>query len=388
MADEIQARGSASNNGANSNGPRESQCGERHTWEVLRLTLVSRLHVAASLARRLRRARDSKCVSYFSNDHARSGGPRFACAAGGERRLEDCDLAFFPFKENAVVCDAHNGLFLCHSAGAAAAAALRFFVVDPPRRWRRCEMTLVITADDRTIEIPLRGNMTLVQNSSGQASPPQAVTVGGNAVTNEGQVAPTPRSQEEEDRKYLDNMQGWLVTVATLFVGIAYQAAMQPPPWMPKTQDWSRVIFHKERYLDMSPDERNLVKRANNYQIFNTVTFSSALTMVVLLLVLGKFSARRVLLGARFLVAVISFCLVANFMNGITCYRNASLMFWVFGAFCAFYAAYLLDVLPILMAWATRSARNTAGPGTSHDQQHAQPAETQLHIQDTHPASN
>ncbi|KAL6661847.1 hypothetical protein ACP70R_001231 [Stipagrostis hirtigluma subsp. patula] len=60
-----------------------------------------------------------------------SGGPRFACASGGERRLEDCGFALLPFMEGAVVCDACNGLLLCRSAG-----TRRFYVVDPvARRW-------------------------------------------------------------------------------------------------------------------------------------------------------------------------------------------------------------------------------------------------------------
>ncbi|KAL6900913.1 hypothetical protein ACP4OV_005589 [Aristida adscensionis] len=75
-------------------------------------------------------------VAYFPDDHARGGGPRFACAAAGERRLEDCGLAFFPFMKGAVVCDACNGLLLCRSAGAGAGAKPRFYVVDPvARRW-------------------------------------------------------------------------------------------------------------------------------------------------------------------------------------------------------------------------------------------------------------
>ncbi|KAL6646221.1 hypothetical protein ACP70R_017829 [Stipagrostis hirtigluma subsp. patula] len=64
-----------------------------------------------------------------------SGGPRFACASGGERWLEDCDLTFFPLMEGAVVCDACNGLLLlCRSS--AGAPRRSFYVVDPvARRW-------------------------------------------------------------------------------------------------------------------------------------------------------------------------------------------------------------------------------------------------------------
>ncbi|KAJ1269303.1 hypothetical protein BS78_07G201300 [Paspalum vaginatum] len=73
-------------------------------------------------------------VVYFADDPARGRAPRFACAdGGGGGLLEDRDLGFFPFLDNAVVCDASNGLLLLRAAGAGAA---RLYVVDPvTRRW-------------------------------------------------------------------------------------------------------------------------------------------------------------------------------------------------------------------------------------------------------------
>ncbi|TVU04937.1 hypothetical protein EJB05_48081, partial [Eragrostis curvula] len=67
---------------------------------------------------------------YFPDDPARGKAPRFACAAG-DGRLEDCDLGFFPFRDDAVACDASNGLLLLRCP-----VAPRFYVVDPvARRW-------------------------------------------------------------------------------------------------------------------------------------------------------------------------------------------------------------------------------------------------------------
>ncbi|KAF8727062.1 hypothetical protein HU200_019562 [Digitaria exilis] len=37
---------------------------------------------------------------------------------------------------------------------------------------------------------------------------------------------------EDADWEYLNNMRGWLMTVATLVVGITFQAAIQPPDWV------------------------------------------------------------------------------------------------------------------------------------------------------------
>jgi hypothetical protein len=36
----------------------------------------------------------------------------------------------------------------------------------------------------------------------------------------------------DADEEFIHKMRGWLMTVATLFVGIAYQAVIQPPAWM------------------------------------------------------------------------------------------------------------------------------------------------------------
>nr|CAB3460355.1 unnamed protein product [Digitaria exilis] len=45
-------------------------------------------------------------------------------------------------------------------------------------------------------------------------------------------VAADESDPEDADEKYLDKMRGWLMTVATLVVGITFQAAIQPPDWV------------------------------------------------------------------------------------------------------------------------------------------------------------
>ncbi|KAL6608299.1 hypothetical protein ACP70R_041362 [Stipagrostis hirtigluma subsp. patula] len=79
----------------------------------------------------------------------------------------------------------------------------------------------------------------------------------------------------------LNNDRGSALTVATLFVGMAFQAAINPPHWIPKTQDWFDAL-HGSRSSSSSVTEEQATK-ALLYLIFNSVTFSMALTLVLLL---------------------------------------------------------------------------------------------------------
>uniref|UniRef100_A0A0A8ZYW6 PGG domain-containing protein n=1 Tax=Arundo donax TaxID=35708 RepID=A0A0A8ZYW6_ARUDO len=137
-----------------------------------------------------------------------------------------------------------------------------------------------------------------------------------NALQESQNKKKSREEREQEDREYLNEMRGWLVTVATLFVGMTYQAAMQPPAWMPKPEEWSRMLFAKG-----ARGSRTLAHRAAAYQFFNTMTFSSALTILVLLLVMDGFrliSARRILLFVRMMAAFLSSFVAVNFVIGIT----------------------------------------------------------------------
>ncbi|KAL6897797.1 hypothetical protein ACP4OV_006756 [Aristida adscensionis] len=150
------------------------------------------------------------------------------------------------------------------------------------------------------------------------------------------------KSQKEKDEEFLEKMRGWLVTVATLFVGMAYQAAMRPPDWMAKVHpNWARVIWHPQRRRALSRDERNLVDRAFLYQVFNTITFSSALGIVVLLLVMGQSSPSSIVRSVTWFLAAISFCVAANFIVGITYFGAATAVFSIIMAVFVAHLAFI-----------------------------------------------
>ncbi|XP_037472421.1 uncharacterized protein LOC119348353 [Triticum dicoccoides] len=79
------------------------------------------------------------------------------------------------------------------------------------------------------------------QDPDGTGNPPGAAAGGGDASADDTAAPPAAEDrtvaaaqQATEDAEYLHKMRGWLMTVATLLVGFAFQAAMHPPAWMPK----------------------------------------------------------------------------------------------------------------------------------------------------------
>jgi hypothetical protein len=121
------------------------------------------------------------------------------------------------------------------------------------------KIRLLIDIGDRTIEIPLRGNLDLqTQNiSAHQATSPARSRAQG--------------ADDDDKEEYMIQMRGWLMTVATLFLGIAFQAATQPPAWMPIDQ--IRFLFRK--------GTSRAALMAKFYMLANIVTFGMALIMVV-----------------------------------------------------------------------------------------------------------
>ncbi|EEE62465.1 hypothetical protein OsJ_17262 [Oryza sativa Japonica Group] len=111
----------------------------------------------------------------------------------------------------------------------------------------------------------------------------------------------------EEDNEYLNNKRGWLMAVATLFVGMAFQAAIQLPAWFP--DDWpqafsshnmkhSGIIFRAtvaSAPSPISPQQHAATTLTEGqmrgirwYIMFNTVTFTIALALLITLVAVGR----------------------------------------------------------------------------------------------------
>ncbi|KAF7081616.1 hypothetical protein CFC21_085540 [Triticum aestivum] len=125
----------------------------------------------------------------------------------------------------------------------------------------------------------------------------------------------TVLEQAKDDEEFLNKMRGWLMAVATLFVGFAFQAAMHPPDWMPKDYcfgDWWRVGTRQPfrlRYESFA---------APMFILLNTMTFATGLVLLKRLLAIEKTPATSDMNQIRFMVASLSGCGLVTYVSGIS----------------------------------------------------------------------
>lgn len=127
----------------------------------------------------------------------------------------------------------------------------------------------------------------------------------------------------DDDKKYLDKMQGWLMTVATIFISTAFQAMLQPPDWLlTRSRDTYAVAPAPAGSADdrqrattaagaSGPEYKNV--RQLLYLVSNMFVFSTALTVTLLLLVKPP-SARRTIKMVRLMMFTVSLFLALAFV--------------------------------------------------------------------------
>ncbi|EAZ39701.1 hypothetical protein OsJ_24140 [Oryza sativa Japonica Group] len=125
---------------------------------------------------------------------------------------------------------------------------------------------LVIDIGDRTIQVPLNGH-TVVQNIGRQA----AASVAGDSSSAGGVSEKAGGGGEEwlQEQDGLLCMRGWLMAAATLFAAMAFQAALQPPAWMPRPRDWFAALLAADPAAPAVT--RDQAGKANPYLIVSTL---------------------------------------------------------------------------------------------------------------------
>lgn len=111
---------------------------------------------------------------------------------------------------------------------------------------------------------------------------------GGASAT---QVPPTGSvaAENKDDMEFLDKMRGWLMTVAALFINMAFMAVLHPPECL--NTEWYRVGFRSNK----KPNDAALghhsaavtggeITRSLLFLFCNAGTFTSALTLLLMLL--------------------------------------------------------------------------------------------------------
>lgn len=213
---------------------------------------------------------------------------------------------------------------------------------------------LLIDIGGRTIEIPLKGKLVVQTAAAGGEND----TAADEQSTGQGAAAAAAAAvaqKQDEDRKYLDQMRGWLITVATLFTGIAFQAAIQPPAWIPK--DWGAWLLRK-RFAGMSGALAAL------YMIFNATTFTMALFLVVTLLTMKEASPTRAVNLIAPSALIVASSVFSTFALGMSNDPRASMLVFIAVLVIATVLPLLFRFVWILMPQPVRAlyARACSGP--------------------------
>ncbi|CAN6340760.1 unnamed protein product [Urochloa humidicola] len=208
-----------------------------------------------------------------------------------------------------------------------------------------------LTGGTRHIDIHLRQNMAPAGNITGQE---QAAAEPGEGSSRLKITVAAEEPEPDADKEYLDNMRGWLMTVATLFVGITFQATIQQPQWNdedgntsasgPAAAAPSPLSAAQQRATNKSTGES---WRRTLYLYSNAMAFVLAMSLLlVLVLMRGTSTATRAVglitytMPSLFLVVALTFSVAMT-----TDWKRVVYFVLVEGAYAAFVVALMLGKL-------------------------------------------
>jgi hypothetical protein len=172
------------------------------------------------------------------------------------------------------------------------------------------DIKLVVQNGNETIQILLKGHVIVrssgrPQNNGGDAAGQGTATIGQQAAA------------DSADADSLQNMSGWLMAAATLFLGMAYQAATKPPAWMPSAKDAFDVVFFGKQGDPSGSVTKKLAQRALGHLLLNTMAYGISLALVVLLPTMNKATPGLPQL-VTYLVVTLAAVVTANMCNAIS----------------------------------------------------------------------
>ncbi|KAK3137406.1 hypothetical protein QOZ80_5BG0451810 [Eleusine coracana subsp. coracana] len=102
-------------------------------------------------------------------------------------------------------------------------------------------------------------------------------------------------------------MRGWIMTVATLFVGMSFQALSQRPSWMTDPKGGIKFFDKNGNSTDHASNQ------TGRYVILNTITFSMSLVMVVVLMLPNILPARHTMTAVTVMMTVLAMTVALNY---------------------------------------------------------------------------
>ncbi|KAF0925880.1 hypothetical protein E2562_018684 [Oryza meyeriana var. granulata] len=154
----------------------------------------------------------------------------------------------------------------------------------------------------------------------------------------------------KEDDEYLNNKRGWLMAVATLFIGMAFQAALQTPAWFP--HDWHQAFGQYNPF-----EIKGQMKGVWRYIISNTITFTIAMALLITLLLMRKPSAKvtmRIVTGVS-MILVFSTCF--NFVLGSS--NDWIVMRWILFFMFGWLGSYIAFLCAVMVVYRMRMSATT-----------------------------
>ncbi|EMS58154.1 hypothetical protein TRIUR3_08046 [Triticum urartu] len=152
---------------------------------------------------------------------------------------------------------------------------------------------------------------------------------------------------EDADKEFVDKMRGWLMTVATLFVGIAFQALLHPPDGMSfdilvskNARNWKAGPGAPSPAPNLAPSSAATVVnatpaydwvRAFFYLSFNTSIMAFALFVLVSLLTMKKATFTHSLLQIKAMAMTLAIAVVGSVVTGTS--RNLGVQLNILGIF-------------------------------------------------------
>jgi CHASE2 domain-containing sensor protein len=116
----------------------------------------------------------------------------------------------------------------------------------------------------------------------------------------------------------MSNMRGWLMMVATLFVGIAFQSVLQRPPTMSSEDSSPKGISGAASPAPAPATTADKGEGLRDWSTYNAFTMFMSLGLLVVLMTMKRSNSTTTLRIVRAVLVLISFIVGSSFIIATT----------------------------------------------------------------------